>query len=247
MAVPALLTRCERRGVGVHLRMADYTWLLFDADNTLWDFDAAEAHALEQTLLERDLDWSAEVLATYRLINRAAWQDYEQGLLPKEQLRDIRFHRLVEHYRHDHPAEALSLSYRNYLAASHHLLDGAMEVLEYAQSRYRLGLITNGLQEVQRPRLANTGIADYFEFIVISDELGVAKPQRAFFAHADDRMGHPDPTGVLVIGDNPSADVQGALDYGFAACWLRHPGAADRKHLGETFRIRSIRELLQHI
>ncbi|CAH1002194.1 Pyrimidine 5'-nucleotidase YjjG [Neolewinella maritima] len=224
-----------------------YTWLLFDADNTLWDFDAAEAHALEQTLIERDIGWSAEVLSTYQLINRAAWDDYENGRLPKEQLRDVRFQRLLDHYKHDHPAEQLSLSYRNYLAASHHLLDGALEVLDYAQSRYRLGLITNGLSEVQRPRLVNTGIGDYFEFITISDELGVAKPQAAFFAHAAMEMGHPDRTKVLVIGDNPNADVKGALDYGFSACWLRHPGASDRKHLGETYRIRQISELLQHI
>lgn len=223
---------------------AKYDWLLFDADNTIWDFDAAEAHALERTLVERDIDWSVEVLSTYQLINRAAWDDYEKGRLPKEQLRDIRFRRLLEHYRHDHPAEELSLSYRNYLAASHHLLEGALAVLERASQTYRLGLITNGLSEVQRPRLANTGIGSYFEFIVISDELGVAKPAAAFFDHAHACMGAPDRGRVLVIGDNPNADVRGALDYGYDACWLRHPGAADRKHLGETYRIRTIGELL---
>ncbi len=224
-----------------------YTWLLFDADNTLWDFDAAEASALERTLVERDIAWSREVLGTYQLINRAAWDDYEQGRLPKEQLRDIRFQRLLEHYRHDHPAEELSLSYRGYLAASHHLLPGAGAVLDAVKGRYRLGLITNGLKEVQRPRLVNTGIAPYFDFIAISDELGVAKPHAAFFDHADDQMGRPDPATVLVIGDNPNADIRGALDYGYHACWLRHPGAADRKHLNETLRIRDIRELLDHV
>ncbi|MGB3800517.1 MAG: hypothetical protein WA952_11950, partial [Lewinella sp.] len=76
-----------------------YTWLLFDADNTIWDFDAAEAYALEQTLVERDIRWSTEILSTYQLINREAWDDYEKGRLPKEQLRDIRFQRLLAHYR----------------------------------------------------------------------------------------------------------------------------------------------------
>jgi YjjG family noncanonical pyrimidine nucleotidase len=222
-----------------------YDWLLFDADNTLWDFDAAEAHALERTLIERDLPWSNEVLSTYRLINRAAWDDYEKGRLPKTQLRDIRFQRLLDHYRHDHPAEELSLSYRAYLAGSHHLLEGAREVLERVGQSYRLGLITNGLKEVQRPRLANTGIGTYFEFIAISDELGVAKPQTEFFEHAHRKMDRPDPRQVLVIGDNPNADIAGALRYGYDACWLRHPGAANRKRLGETYRIRSIRELLK--
>ena len=220
-----------------------YDWLLFDADNTIWDFDAAEAHALERTLVERDIAWSAEVLSTYQLINRAAWDDYEKGRLPKEQLRDIRFQRLLDHYRHDHPADELSLSYRNYLAASHHLLDGALDVLQSLGKTHRLGLITNGLSEVQRPRLANTGIADFFEFIAISDELGVAKPAAAFFDHAHRCMGAPGRDRVLVIGDNPNADVRGALDYGYHACWLRHPGAADRRHLGETYRIRAITDL----
>lgn len=220
-----------------------YTWLLFDADNTLWDFSASEASALELTLRQRDIDWSDEVLGQYRVINHQAWSDYEQGLLPKEQLRTIRFQRLLEHYRVDHPAEELSFDYRTYLAASTHMLDGARALLDGLRSRYRLGLVTNGLTEVQRPRLANTGLEDYFEFVVISDEIGVAKPHAAFWDHAYVQMDGVDKASVLVIGDNPNADVKGALDYGFDACWLRHPGVADRKGLGETFRIRDIREL----
>lgn len=224
-----------------------YDWILFDADNTLWDFSAAEAHALERTLLERDLPWSAEVLGTYRLINRAVWDDYEAGRLPKEQLRALRFQRLLEHYRHDHPAEELSLSYGAYLAASHHMLPGAREVLDHCRGRYRLGLVTNGLSEVQRPRLANTGIGGYFEFILVSDEVGVAKPAAGFFALAQERMGDPERGRVLVVGDNPNADVAGARAFGYAAAWLRHPGAADRARLGETFRIRDIGALREYV
>lgn len=222
---------------------APYTWLLFDADNTLWDFSAAEASALELVLRNCDIDWSDEVLAQYRIINHQAWSDYENGYLPKEQLRTIRFQRLLEHYRLDHPAEKLSFDYRTYLAASTHMLDGARELLESLKGKYRLGLITNGLKEVQRPRLASTGLGEYFEFIVISDEIGVAKPHAPFFDYAYERMEGVDKSKVLVIGDNPNADIKGAMNYGFDACWLRHPGAADKPKLKETYRIRDIREL----
>ncbi|MEM9928229.1 MAG: YjjG family noncanonical pyrimidine nucleotidase [Bacteroidota bacterium] len=224
-----------------------YNWLLFDADNTLWDFSAAEAAALERTLRERDIAWSDEVLGQYRIINHQAWSDYEQGLLPKEQLRTIRFRRLLEHYRLTHPAEALSFDYRTYLSESTHMLPGARELLEQLQGKYRMGLVTNGLKEVQRPRLANTGLGEYFEFVVISDEIGVAKPHAGFWDVAYEQMEAVAKEQVLVIGDNPNADVRGALDYGFKACWLRHPGVADRKHFGETFRIRDIRELAGHL
>ncbi|MEO0733208.1 MAG: YjjG family noncanonical pyrimidine nucleotidase, partial [Bacteroidota bacterium] len=179
----------------------------------------------------------------YREINHRAWSDYEQGLLPKEQLRTIRFQRLLEHYRLDHPAEELSFDYRTYLAESTHMLDGALDLLQDLQGDYRLGLITNGLKEVQRPRLANTNLERFFEFIVISDEIGVAKPHAPFFDYAYARMDGVPKSEVLVIGDNPNADVGGALAYGFDACWLRHPGVADRSKLGETYRIRDIREL----
>jgi YjjG family noncanonical pyrimidine nucleotidase len=223
--------------------MKNYDWLLFDADNTLWDFSAAEASALERTLVRQGMDWSAEVLAEYRIINHKAWSDYEAGRLPKSQLRDIRFHRLLELYRQDHSAEEMSLDYRTYLGESDHMLDGATELLEELRPHFRMGLVTNGLKEVQRPRLAKTQLDQYFEFVVISDEIGVAKPHAGFFDHAYQQMETAEKGSVLMIGDNPNADIGGALSYGFDACWLRHPGVADRKNIGETHRIRDIKEL----
>lgn len=225
--------------------MKKYDWLLFDADNTLWDFSAAEASALERTLIKRDIEWSEEVLANYKIINHKAWSDFEAGVLPKSQLRTIRFQRLLDLYRLDHPAEELSFDYRTYLSESTHMLEGAWELLEKLSPDFRMGLVTNGLKEVQRPRLANTGIGKFFEFIVISDEIGVAKPHAGFFDHAYEQMEAADKGAVLMIGDNPNADISGALSYGFDACWLRNPGVADRKPFGETHRIRDIRELAQ--
>ena len=220
-----------------------YDWLLFDADNTLWDFNAAEASALERTLAATGITWNARVLADYRTINHQSWSDYEAGILPKSQLRTDRFRRLLEAYQLEHPAEELSVTYRGYLAASTHMLEGAVELLDLLKSRYRLGLITNGLKEVQRPRLANTDLEKFFEFIVISDEIGAAKPSSDFFDVAYRRMEGVAKDRVLVIGDNPNADVGGALAYGFDACWLRHPGIPDRRKLGETHRIRNIKDL----
>lgn len=220
-----------------------YEWLLFDADNTLWDFSAAEASALERTLSKRDIEWSREVLGDYQLINHRAWADYEAGVLPKEQLRTVRFSRLLEQYRLDHPAEELSLDYRTYLGESTHMVDGAIDLLDSLVGKYKMALVTNGLTEVQRPRLANTDLEKYFEFIVISDEIGVAKPSAGFFDHAYQQMEGVGKAKVLMIGDNPNADIGGALSYGFDACWYRRPGVADRSGLGETYRIRDIREL----
>lgn len=222
-----------------------YSWLLFDADNTLWDFSAAEAAALKATLTGKGIDWSEEILADYRAINHQVWSDFEAGRLPKAHLRTIRFQRLLDRYRLTHAATELSASYREGLAQSRHLIPGARPLLERLAPNYRMGLITNGLKEVQRPRLAGTGFTSFFEFVVISDEIGVAKPQAAFFDHAYARMQGVDKARVLVIGDNPNADIKGGMAYGFDTCWLRHPGVADRRPFGETYRIRDLRELEQ--
>ncbi|MEL6140406.1 MAG: YjjG family noncanonical pyrimidine nucleotidase [Bacteroidota bacterium] len=220
-----------------------YDWLLFDADNTLFDFSAAEAHSLERTLALTEIKWSQEVLGIYREINHIVWSEYEDGLMPKHLIRNIRFERLLDRFRVSHDIDELSLAYRQGLASSHHLMEYATELLEIVSQKYRLGLITNGLQEVQYPRLKNTGIGKYFEVIVVSDEIGVAKPQAAFFNHAFNLMGQPNPSRVLVIGDSPKADIGGALSYGCHACWMKNPGEV-RKPLTEPhYTVNNLREL----
>ncbi|PHI19880.1 noncanonical pyrimidine nucleotidase, YjjG family [Lewinellaceae bacterium SD302] len=224
----------------------NYTWLLFDADNTLFDFSAAEAASLRDCIEQTDIGWSEEVLGIYREINHEAWVAYENGQLDKSQIRHIRFERLLDRFRCAHDVIALSDRYRMGLAASRHLLDGALEMLQTVAPHYKLGLITNGLTEVQYPRLKATGIERFFpDVVVISDEIGVAKPHQAFFDHAFGLMGRPDPENVLVIGDNPVADIGGALNYGCHACWLKTPGVMKKPPSKPQYEINNISEVLE--
>lgn len=225
----------------------NYDWLLFDADNTLFDFNAAEAHSLQETLKTTDIEWSDEVLGIYREINHQAWTDYENGLLDKSMIRHLRFEQLLERFKSAYDHVALSEIYRTGLSSSTHLMPHTMELLNAVKGRYRLGLITNGLVEVQYPRLKNTGLGDYFEVIVVSDEIGVAKPHAGFFDHAYDLMNRPDKEKVLVIGDNPVADIGGALSYGFHACWYKIPGVIRQPAQPAHYEITALAELLNLI
>lgn len=222
-----------------------YQWLLFDADNTLFDFNAAEAHSLQNTLALTDIPWDKEVLAIYREINHEVWADYERGLLDKTAIRYLRFERLLERFRSANDAAALSNHYRQGLAESTHLIQHTHEVLQQVSSSHHLGLITNGLVEVQYPRLRNTGLDNYFRVTVISDEIGVAKPDAAFFDHAFRLMGDPDPANVLVIGDNPTADIGGALAYGCHACWFKQEGEFRKPPHPPQYEIRQLAELVE--
>lgn len=219
-----------------------YSWLLFDADNTIWDFSAAEAHSLRSVLESIGLDWSDELLDTYRQINHLAWREYEQGKINSKHLRTLRFQRLIDHLGVRGDAATLSQAYREGLARSDHFMPGAEETLHRLRPHYKIGLITNGLSEVQRPRLVNTRLDNFFDFVLISDEVGTAKPHAAFFDLAFAEMNGAQPEEALVIGDNPVSDILGAQLYGCATCWM-DLGNGKSPERGADYSLKRIDEL----
>ncbi len=76
-----------------------YRWLLFDADGTLFDYDRAEAKALEATFQNFGLPFSDEHSRAYQKINHQVWVDFENGQITSEALRVVRFERLFETVR----------------------------------------------------------------------------------------------------------------------------------------------------
>jgi len=85
--------------------------------------------------------------------------------------------------------------------------------------------VSNGLGEVQRSRIERLGIAHYFDAIVISGEVGTAKPGSAIFDIAFELLGRPDPSGAVMIGDSLESDMAGAANYGIDSCWYNPNGA----------------------
>jgi 2-haloacid dehalogenase len=86
--------------------------------------------------------------------------------------------------------------------------------------KVELVIITNGLKDVQKPRLARSTIGRYFADMIISDDVGAAKPSREIFDIAFRRMNDPDKGDVLIIGDSLSSDIKGGSDYGIDTCWF---------------------------
>src|SRR5262245_38816153 len=152
-----------------------YSWLLFDADGTLFDYDQAEATALEQAFAEVGTTFEPAHLNVYREINTRVWSEFEAGRITAERLRLQRFELLFETLgRSLIPAE-FSPVYLRHLARASQLIEGAREIVPALCAKYRLALITNGLRDVQRPRLAGSAIRDCFKALIISEEIGAAK------------------------------------------------------------------------
>jgi 2-haloacid dehalogenase len=203
-----------------------YRWLLFDADGTLFDYDRAERTALEQALGQIGVSFDPGHLATYRQINGALWQGVERKEITPAVVKVRRFELLLEALGVAHSAQALSAAYLECLANCSELVEDAETVLRTLHRKYQLAIVTNGLTVVQRGRLARSVIRHHIFDIIISEEIGAAKPAKEFFDTAFARLGNPSKGEVLMIGDGWTSDIQGAVQYGIDACWynpLRKP------------------------
>ena len=156
--------------------MQCYQWLLFDADGTLFDYERAEATALEQAFGLIGVAFDPSYLPTYQRINQALWQAVERGEITPGVVKLRRFELLLEAIGVGGSAAALSAHYLECLAACSELIEDASEVLQALHGKYRIAILTNGLQVVQRGRLARSVIRDHIADIIISEEIGFAKP-----------------------------------------------------------------------
>jgi len=223
-----------------------YEWLLFDADGTLFDYDAAEKSALTATFTAFSLPYTEDVLYTYREINDQMWRAFEAGKITQEKLKIERFQRLLDSVGADGVLTpgGFSRRYLQNLANCAFLIKDAESVLKNLSGKVHLALITNGLKEVQRSRLAKSTIGTYFEAILISDELGVAKPHPGIFDAAFDAMGNPDKDQVLIIGDSLSSDIKGGSAYGIDTCWFNPRGKLRNTTDRIVYEIQSLTQIL---
>ncbi len=221
-----------------------YQWLFFDADGTLFDYDRAEAKALEGTFRDFRLPFAAGYTGAYQKINQQVWLDFENGQITSTALRVARFERLFAAIHIQADPEAFSARYLQNLAAASDLVPGAAEVVRKLQQTYHLVLITNGLKDVQRPRLARSTIAGCFAAVAISEELGAAKPDPRYFDLVFAMIGQPPRKSVLVVGDSLTSDIQGGINYGLDTCWYNPMGKPGNPDFPVTYEIRRLGEIL---
>ena len=196
-----------------------YTLLLFDLDNTLWDFETnARATILDiftkRHLMQRIVDFD-EFYGCYEMHNHCLWMEYEAGNLKKEDLRTLRFHFALQDFGID-DYELAKCCGENYIALCPKqtaLFPDAVTTLDYLLPKYSMAIITNGFSEVQHVKIATCGLDKYFRRIFISEEVGYQKPHAGIF-HAAVTAFHNSKSTALMIGDNWENDIEGAKRYG---------------------------------
>jgi 2-haloacid dehalogenase len=220
-----------------------YQWIIFDADGTLFDYDRAEISALQTAFEQSNNDYKSEYLSLYRMSNKILWDAFELGDITLERLKIQRFELFLEQICISVDAEEFSKEYLLQLSAGTYLIDGAEELLKSLSGKVGLILMTNGIKEVQRSRLGKSSIKSYFSDIIISDEVGVAKPDRKIFEIALENMSIIDKDTVLMVGDNLNSDIKGGINFGIDTCWYNPNHIDTNPGIQATYEVNNLKDL----
>lgn len=198
----------------------NYETILFDIDDTLFDFGKSEESAFQKAFLEFGLPAAVEdYRPCYKEISKVLWGDLEKGLVTLSELGKERFNRLFLEYDLKIDGEQFNRIYLEYLGMESHLMPGALEVCTNL-AECRLAVITNGFGEVQRSRIARSPLCSVFDQIIVSEETGYQKPHKGIFDHAFSKLNLSEKEKVLIVGDSLTSDIQGGINYGIDTCWF---------------------------
>lgn len=223
-----------------------YSILLFDADNTVLDFDKSEEQALQRSFALCGLHFDINVLSVYRRNNIAQWQKYERGEITRDEVLSSRFELTLQELNIvGCNIDKLAEEYEKYLHFGFFKMPHAEEVLQKLQTNCRLYIVSNGVLSIQNSRMNGSGLEKYFITRFISEEIGCPKPNKQFFDVCFSRIPNFCKQQTLIIGDSLSSDIQGGKNAEIDTCWYNPFGAKNNTDCAPTYEISDLRQLLE--
>ena len=221
-----------------------YNVLLADNDGTLMDFDASERVALKEAMDRQGvrLDEAREKL--YSEINARLWEAFERRETTQAALRVDRVRIFLKEIKSPADAERMSEDFLAALSLRCDEIDGAYDFLREAAARVPVVMITNGISAVQRSRFARSRLTPFFREIVVSEEIGAAKPDPRFIETALARV-NADPARALILGDSLTSDIAAANASHVAGCWFNPKGKKNTTAFSPDYEIRTLKEALE--
>lgn len=217
--------------------------VLFDLDDTLFDFHKAEKIALTKTLVHFGIDPTEETLALYSTINAAHWKRLELGEISREEVKVGRYRELFKTIGVECDPVKATAYYESMLAIGHYFMPGAPELLEELYRKYRLYIVSNGTAKVQEGRIGSSGIAKYMDGIFISQILGSNKPDREFFDICFAEIPDFSLSETVIIGDSLSSDIKGGINAGITTVWFNPKGIENDSDIKPDYTINELSEV----
>lgn len=205
-----------------------------DLDDTLWDFHANSRVSLRGLYTDYHLDSHYPTvndwINCYERHNHALWNQYNLGEIEKNYLMTERFLRPLVEVGHPDAvrlASKFDTEYLDRLARCTLLIDGAFDLLRDLRANgWETGILSNGFVEVQHCKINNSGLAPYIDHIILSDDIGINKPDVRLYRHAERQAG-VEASDCLMIGDNLATDIAGAIAAGWKAIYFTRDETAE--------------------
>ena len=217
--------------------------VLFDLDDTLFDFHKAEKIALTKTLVHFGIDPTEETLALYSTINAAHWKRLELGEISREEVKVGRYRELFKTIGVECDPVKATAYYESMLAIGHYFMPGAPELLEELYGKYKLYIVSNGTAKVQEGRVGSSGIAKYMDGIFISQILGANKPDKQFFDICFAEIPDFSLSETVIIGDSLSSDIKGGINAGITTVWFNPKGIENDSDIKPDYTIKELSEV----
>ena len=225
---------------------------LFDLDQTLLDFHASEYKALGIVLRSNGLSFPDAIYRAFRAYNKALWLELEKGTISRTELFTKRFQDVFSRCG----AAAAGLDpltvnddFIRTMSVNGVLMDGALEFVARVKRNIpgaRIYIASNGATVNAKGRIASTGLDRYIDGLFISEDIGVTKPDAAFFDICLERIGEPK-SSCIMIGDSLSSDMLGAKNASLDSVWFMPSGNIEEavKAYGITYCASSLDELFE--
>jgi putative hydrolase of the HAD superfamily len=225
-----------------------YQHLFFDLDHTIWDFEMNSKETLwdlhnKYNLTAKGITDFDAFFDQYSIHNHRLWDRYTKGFIKQDELRWKRIYLSLLEYKiaDEKLSREMSFDYLDILPNKKNLFPYTIEILEYLKAKgYQMHLITNGFESVQFKKIENSNLAPYFKEVITSEASNSLKPNKEIFEYALQKSNAKLAESIM-IGDNESADIQGAINIGMDSVFVNHINAVPT--VPATYTITHLKEL----
>lgn len=224
----------------------EITDIFFDLDHTLYDFEANAKATFDDAFRQYNVSLQSDFMTVFTPINDKYWQKLTHNQISREVLR---YGRLKDSFDvlglsvDDETIHNISDFFMENLCKKGKVFPGTFEILDYLKPKYKLHLITNGPEKIQHQKLEVTKLKPYFRTMTTSEKAGVKKPYPQIFEFAL-KAAQTQPHQSVMIGDNPEADIEGAINAGLGAVFFNEKKAANPKKFTEIYHLEQIKNIL---
>ena len=208
-------------------------WVFFDLDDTIWNFRVNSDIALRKVyqnspILRKFFNDPQQFIDIYHEHNSRLWLMYGNGEVSAKELKLERWRRTLATCQFEvltAVCEELENNYLDILVQCTEEVKSVKKILDEISKYALIGVLSNGFLHTQYQKIKYSGLNRYITRLVVSDEIGINKPDKRLFDYAVDETGATPP--FLMVGDNTHTDIIGAMNAGWFAIRINNSGKDD--------------------